>query len=264
MNILDTIVEHKRVEVLKRKQHRPVSSLNSSPFYGRKANVLDRSPLNNRPGIIAEFKRRSPSRGPINLKADPVHVAGAYREAGVFAMSILTDRHFFGGGLMDLERVRRSYPGMLLLRKDFIIDPYQVHESSAGGADMILLIAAILEPGEVSDLALEAASLGLHVLFEVHNRSELEKYHPAIELVGVNNRDLRSFEVDTAGSLELISHMPEGVIPVSESGLTGVDEIRGLFQSGFRLFLMGEVFMKEQDPGEACRKLTGQIWNDEA
>jgi indole-3-glycerol phosphate synthase len=255
MNILDGIVEQKRVELLKRKQKRPLSDLATFPFYRRVCNVISLPESAEMPGIIAEFKRKSPSRGPIHMEADPVEVAAAYEAAGVAAMSILTDRNFFGGSFMDLKQVRESSPGLVLLRKDFIIDPYQLHEASAYGADMILLIAAILDRREIEELSLEATSLGLNILFEVHNEEELEKYHPDIKYVGVNNRDLKTFRVDTARSLELIGQMPPGVVPVSESGLSSPNEIRNLAEAGYRLFLMGETFMKEKDPGLACRRL---------
>ena len=259
MNILDAIVEHKRVEVLKRKQKRPLDSLNSSPFYRRLTNAIDPSLLEGRPGIIAEFKRQSPSKGPINVEADPVVVANAYHSAGAAAVSILTDRDFFGGSFQDLQRVRESTFDGVLLRKDFIIDPYQLHEASAYGADMVLLIASILERNEVADLALEAESLGLNVLFEVHRADELEKYHSAIGYVGVNNRNLKTFKVDTSLSLDLIGQMPEGIVPVSESGLSNVEEIKKLFMAGYQMFLMGEAFMREQDPGMACVNLIKQL-----
>lgn len=259
MTILDAIVEHKRIEVLKRKQKRPLSNLNTFACYRRKTNILDPGSLDKAPGIIAEFKRKSPSRGSINMQADPVAVAQAYRDAGVRAMSILTDPHFFGGSFSDLLQVRESQPDMVLLRKDFIIDPYQLHEASAYGADMILLIAAILDKDEVRDLALEAASLGLQILFEVHEEAELEKYHEAIGFVGVNNRDLNTFRVDTSRSLDLIGKMPEGITPVSESGISRKEEIFRLWEAGFRLFLMGESFMRMPDPGAACKTMIEEL-----
>ncbi len=259
MNILDAIVENKRVEVLKRRQKRPLSNLSTFPFYGRKTNFIDLEVLKKRPGIIAEFKRKSPSKGHINMGADPVKVAGAYSDAGVSAMSILTDRNYFGGSFTDLISVRECHPDLVLLRKDFIIDPYQLHESSAYGSDMVLLIAAILERNEVADLALEASSLGLKVLFEVHGEDELEKYHNSIGFVGVNNRDLKSFNVDLNRSIKLIGQMPKGITPVSESGLGNENEIRRLWEAGFKLFLMGESFMKEQEPGRACKLLIERL-----
>lgn len=258
MNILDAIVEHKKVEVLKRKQKRPLSDLGTFPHYRRRVNPIS-LPEPGKAGIIAEFKRQSPSRGRLNMDSDPAEVAVAYQEAGVSMMSVLTDRKFFGGSFRDLSAAREACPGLPLLRKDFIIDPYQVHEASAYGADMILLIAAILGKQELSDLAEEARALGMHVLLEVHNAVELEKYVPSIKFVGVNNRDLKTFRVDTVRSLDLIGLMPEGVVPVSESGLSTPAEIRLLSEAGFRLFLMGELFMKQADPGEACRKFIDKI-----
>jgi indole-3-glycerol phosphate synthase len=259
MNILDTIVEHKRGEVLARKQKQPLASLLASPFYRRKSNEISLAQEGGLPAIIAEFKRSSPSKGAINLKADPLKVAGSYQTAGVAAMSILTDSHFFGGSLGDLRQVRESFPELVLLRKDFIIDPYQLHEASAIGADMVLLIAAILEQRELEELALEAVSLGLNILFEVHDAAELEKHHPAMKYVGVNNRDLKTFHVDTGRSLDLIHRMPAGVVPVSESGLSRPGEITKLHKAGYQLFLMGEAFMKEKDPGAACKLFMEQL-----
>ena len=258
-NILDTIVEQKRVEVLKSKKVCPLSKLVSFESYRRKTNVIVFPEANEKPGIIAEFKRQSPSRGLIHPDADPVEVAIAYDAAGVSAMSVLTDQSFFGGSLMDLKRVREACPRLVLLRKDFIIDPYQLHEASAYGADMVLLIAAILDQGEVEELALEAALLGLNTLFEVHHKGELEKYHKEIKFVGVNNRDLKTFKVNTGRSHELIGAFPPGVVPVSESGLSDPEEIRRLSKVGYSLFLMGENFMKEKDPGAACQRFINKI-----
>jgi len=252
MNILQAISEHKKVEILKRKQKRPLSDLTSFPHYHRPTLSISRELLEEGPGIIAEFKRQSPSRGPINREADPVEVAGGYRAAGVAAMSILTDRDFFGGSFQDLRGVRERYDDLVLLRKDFILEPYQLHEARAYGADMVLLIAALLERKEVEELALEAHSLGLGVLFEVHGEGELEKYHPSIGYVGINNRDLTTFRVDTRLGRDMLKQLPAGALPVSESGISGVEEVKQLYEAGFRLFLMGETFMKQSDPGRAC------------
>lgn len=259
MNILDAIVEHKKVEVLMRKQKRPLDNLKSLPFYSRACNEIGSSILGKGPGVIAEFKRKSPSKGTIHPDADPVEVASVYQEAGAAATSILTDRNFFGGSFRDLQRVREAAPELVLLRKDFIIDSYQLHETKAYGADMVLLIAANLEKNQVEELALEARSLGLQVLFEVHSAEELEKYHPAIRYVGVNNRNLKTFSVDTGLSLKIIGQLPEGVVPVSESGLSDPEEILKLHRAGYKLFLMGEAFMREADPGEACKKLINRL-----
>lgn len=259
MNILDAIVEKKKKEVLQRKQKMPLSSLGALEFYRRKTNKVKLPASGEKAGIIAEFKRQSPSRGLLHPEAVAKKVAVAYEAAGARAMSILTDQEFFGGSLNDLKEVRQACPGLVLLRKDFILDPYQLHEASAYGADLVLLIASILESREVEDLSLEAASLGLDVLFEIHHPRELEKHHPDIAYVGVNNRDLKTFRVDTAKSLELISSMPPGVVPVSESGISRPEEVRRLKKAGYQLFLMGENFMKEKDPGEACRRFIEKL-----
>ena len=259
MNVLDSILEHKRVEILKRKQKRSLSDLSTFPEYGRKTNRIEIPEKGTGPGIIAEFKRKSPSRGDINLELEPVEVAKGYADAGATAMSILTDRDFFGGSLLHLQKVRRFLPGLTLLRKDFIIDPYQLHETSAYGADLVLLIASILDKSEVKDLALEASSLSLQVLFEVHELAELEKYHDSIGLVGVNNRDLKTFRVNIERSIELIPHIPEGTIPVAESGIHGKSEIDLLQKAGFKLFLIGEAFMKQRDPGLACKSFINNL-----
>jgi indole-3-glycerol phosphate synthase len=262
MKLLDAIIEHKRIEVMKRRRKRPLSELNDFPFYGRSTHTIDLAALKGKPGIIAEFKRKSPSLGNIRMEADPVVVAEGYRSAGAVAMSILTDRDFFGGSFRDLSGVRSAQPDFPLLRKDFIIDPYQVHEASAYGADMILLIAAILEKSQVADLAVEAKGLGLDVLFEVHRPDELEKYDPSIAYVGVNNRDLNSLRVDTSRSMELAGKLPSGVTAVSESGISSREEIKKLTEAGFSLFLIGEHFMRQQDPGLACRKFIEDLMRD--
>ena len=258
MNILDAIVEHKRIEVMKRKQKRPLSMLQSFPNYGRKVNSIT-LPDSGKAGIIAEFKRQSPSKGPLNMEAEPQEVASGYQAAGVSVMSVLTDRKFFGGSFQDLSAVRESCPELPLLRKDFMIDPYQVHEAKAYGADMILLIAAILGKQELADLAEEARSLDLHVLLEVHDAYELEKHVPSIGFVGVNNRDLKTFRVDTRRSMDLVGQMPPGVVAVSESGISKVEEIDKLSLAGYKLFLMGERFMKQSDPGLACRDFMDKL-----
>ncbi|HDR68257.1 MAG TPA: indole-3-glycerol phosphate synthase TrpC [Bacteroidaceae bacterium] len=253
MTISDTIIEHKKVEILKRKRKRRIQDLEEFELYNRSPLKICREVSDTGPGIIAEFKRRSPSRGTINEEANPVIVSKGYINAGAAAVSILTDRDFFGGSFHDLESVKKENPEICLLRKDFILDPYQVHESKAYGADIILLIAALLSPEAVRDLSFLAFSLGLQVLFEVHDRGDIDKYAEGIDLVGVNNRNLRDFTVDIRHSLELIDHLPDGVLTVSESGIKGKEEIDVLFNRGFKFFLIGETFMKESDPGEACK-----------
>ena len=256
MTILDTIVANKRSEVHRRKSKYLRTDLEQFPLFNREINKL-REP--DGPGIIAEFKRKSPSKGSINASADPARVASGYRDAGAIAMSVLTDREFFGGSFKDLQAVRTAEPELPLLRKDFMIEPYQLYEAKAYGADIILLIAAILDKVQIRDLAQKAAGLGLQVLLEVHSAEELECWDPAIELVGVNNRNLKDFSVDTDRSLELLPYFPEGVIAVSESGLSDPAGVIRLHRAGFNLFLMGENFMKQHDPGKACRDFIREL-----
>ncbi len=254
--ILDTIVEHKYMEVLKRKTRKPLDQLKLKPFYSR--TPVD--PLVNfrldSPNIIAEFKRRSPSKGSLSEIISPAPVVKAYRDGGAAASSILTDRDFFGGSFKDLENVRNIVEGFPLLRKDFMIDPYQVHEAKAYGADIILLIASILDKYTVREMTETALSLGLSVLLEVHSEEELDKWIPGIALVGVNNRDLNNFSVNIERSMELFPKMPAETFRISESGLQDPEDVKLLFNAGFRGFLMGERFMKTDDPG---RSLAGFI-----
>lgn len=253
MTILDTIKEHKRMEVLKRKGRKPLEQLRMKPFYER--TPLDPSGFfdTGRPCIIAEYKRKSPSKGVLSDSVNPVPVVRGYKEGGASAASILTDRDFFGGSFRDLENVKVSVPELPLLRKDFVIDPYQVHEAKAYGADMILLIAAILKKEQVRELTNVAVSLGLHVLLEVHDEGELDHWIPEIRMVGVNNRDLRHFSVDLQRSLDLAPKLPQEVFRVSESGLHEPNDLVNLFNVGYNGFLMGERFMKTPDPGAALK-----------
>src|SRR6056297_3428427 len=200
--ILDTITEHKRMEVLKRKRRKPLKELFQKPHYMREPLDVISAFNKGLPSVIAEFKRKSPSRGALlKGEVDPVTVVNGYKNGGAVCASILTDRDFFGGSFRDLERVKLAVPDMPLLRKDFMIDEYQLHEAKAYGADVILLIASILERHEVKTLATLAASIGLTVLLEVHTKGELEKWDPAIGMVGVNNRNLKDFSVDINRSL---------------------------------------------------------------
>jgi indole-3-glycerol phosphate synthase len=251
--ILDTITEHKRMEVLKRKGRKPLEALEKKPLYERTpldpARFFDRS----RPGIIAEYKRKSPSKGVLSASINPVPVVHAYKEGGASAASILTDRDFFGGSFRDLENVKNAAIDLPLLRKDFMIDPYQVHEAKAYGADIILLIAAILDRQQTEELATLALSLGLSVLLEVHDEKELDHWVPGIAMVGVNNRDLRTFEVDLQRSVDLAPKLPGEALKVSESGLHEPKDVLNLFKEGYNGFLMGERFMKTEDPGVALK-----------
>jgi len=250
MNILDKIIEHKRVEVAQRKEAIPVAKLESSPLFGRRALSLKQFLTDpSRTGIIAEFKRRSPSRGVINDQVDVVTVTKGYAAAGASCLSVLTDTAFFGGSSEDLQRARVNE--IPILRKDFIIDEYQIIEAKAIGADVILLIAACLTPEEVQRLAEFARGLGLEVLLEIHNEEELKHICEATEIVGVNNRDLKTFTVDIQRSIDLSKKIPEDKILVAESGISKIETILHMKDAGFTGFLIGENFMKEKDPEAA-------------
>lgn len=249
VSVLDTIIEHKKMEVLKRKSRKPLQQLKEKPFYSRTSAAPSGFFLPGEPGIIAEFKRKSPSRGTISDVIDPAGVVRAYKEGGARVSSVLTDRDFFGGSFRDLESVRAAVGDFPLLRKDFIIDSYQVHEAKAYGADIILLIAAVLDKKKIGELAAEASSLGLSVLLEVHSEEEIEKWVPGIEMVGVNNRDLRDFTVDIQRSVELFPKLPKEALLISESGIYAPSDVKMLYNVGFHGFLIGERFMRDPDPG---------------
>ena len=252
MTILDTIIEHKRMEVMKRKGRRSLEQIIARPLYKREPLRARDFFYRNDFNIIAEFKRKSPSKGILNQAIDPVPIVEAYKQEAA-AVSILTDRNFFGGSFKDLESSKLRVDNIPLLRKDFIIDPYQVHEAKAYGADIILLIAAVLSRNETCELTQLATDLGLSVLLEVHNREESGHWIPGIDLVGVNNRDLKSFQTDVSRSLDMLPHLPEEAIKVSESGLHEPLEVKKLQEAGYHAFLMGEHFMATDDPGKALR-----------
>ena len=258
MNILDTIIEYKRSEVRKRKSETSVSELRKSEFFRRKALSMKQALLDeNKTGIIAEFKRRSPSKGVINDYADIVKVTSAYAKNGASGLSVLTDSTFFGGCAQDLKKARPNE--VPILRKDFIIDEYHVTETKAMGADVILLIAACLTPAEVKNLACLARSLHLEVLLEIHDDSELEHICDEIDLVGVNNRDLKTFEVDIERSIALAKKIPADKIKIAESGISTIENVVQFRENGFSGFLIGEYFMKETDPAIAFAEFVKQL-----
>ena len=200
-------------------------------------------------GIIAEFKRKSPSKGFINRDADIRKVTNVYTKYGASGLSVLTDNHFFGGNAEDLIIARENE--IPVLRKDFIIDPYQLHVSKAMGADVVLLIAACLSKAKVKSLASSAKKLGLEVLLEIHDEKELDHICTDIEMVGINNRNLKNFEVDISRSIKLSKLIPADKIKIAESGITDIETIRIFKEAGYKGFLIGEMFMKEKDPGKA-------------
>jgi indole-3-glycerol phosphate synthase len=247
MNILERIIESKREEVESRRFAVPVAELEANELYSRKTISLKQF-LNDtsKTGIIAEFKRKSPSKGIINDKADVVEVTKAYADNGASCLSVLTDEIYFGGTSSDLIKARINE--VPILRKDFIIDEYQITEAKSIGADVILLIAACLSPAEVQRLAGFAKSLQLEVLLELHDEEELGHICDETEIVGINNRNLKTFEVDIERSLRMAEKIPAGKIKVAESGISSVENILLFKQHGFKGFLIGENFMKVENP----------------
>ncbi|MFV0573162.1 MAG: indole-3-glycerol phosphate synthase TrpC [Xanthomarina gelatinilytica] len=253
MNILDKIVAGKRIEVTLRKQLIPVSQLEQSVLFERPTISLA-SKLKSTTGIIAEHKRRSPSKSVINQNLNVFDVAKGYENAGVCGMSVLTDPKYFGGSLDDLLLARASC-NLPLLRKEFIIDEYQILEAKAYGADVILLIAAILTKEEIKQFSELAKSMNLDVLLEVHNEEELHKsMMPSLDMFGVNNRNLKTFDVSLDTSKTLSQMIPNEFVKVSESGIGSVDAIKELQPFGYKGFLIGENFMKTDDPGKSAAK----------
>jgi indole-3-glycerol phosphate synthase len=257
-NILDQIIAYKREEIRVRRLKVTEDQLKGSRFYGRETISLRRSleePSST--GIIAEFKRRSPSRGIINRDANVADVTGGYTRSGAAALSVLTDDHFFGGSSDDLISARTNQ--IPILRKDFVIDEYQILESRAIGADAILLIAACLEPRRVEELAAFARSIQLEVLLEIHNEEELEHICPEAGLVGVNNRDLKTFTVDLNRSVELAGKIPVDKVRISESGISDPGTIARLRSYGYQGFLLGEHFMKDENPTMAFASFVNKL-----
>lgn len=252
MNILETIIAQKRIEVDARKREIKTWELEKRPLFQKaplslKAFIKD----NQKTGIIAEYKRQSPSKGIINNTATVEEVTIAYARYGASGISVLTDEQFFGGCLQDLEKA--TINEVPLLRKDFTIDDYQLVEAKAYGASVILLIAACLTPQEVKSLTRSAKDLGLEVLLELHDENELDHICTEVDLVGINNRNLKTFTVDLEQSIKLAQQIDDGFIKVAESGISSVDNIMYLKQHGFEGFLIGENFMKQEDPGAAFK-----------
>jgi indole-3-glycerol phosphate synthase len=210
-------------------------------------------------GIIAEFKQKSPSKGEINFKVKVEEVTKDYANAGVAGISVLTDYEYFGGSLENLVKARETNPEISILRKDFMIDSYQIVEAKAHGADVILLIAACLEKEQAELLAKKAKELGMEVLMEVHNAEELEKVNNFVDIVGVNNRDLKTFTMDVETSVQLSKLIPDKFVKISESGLDSAKTIHYLRENGFKGFLIGETFMKTENPGEVCRMFIKEL-----
>ena len=259
-NILDKIVDKKKLEIISAKADVKISILERSDYFARECYSLrDFILSDDLTGIIAEFKRVSPSKGIINDRVSVAEVTSGYVSAGASALSVLTDESFFGGKKEDLLEARKLNQ-IPILRKDFMLEEYQVLEAKAWGADIILLIASILTPSQIQNLAKFAKSLNLNVLLEVHNLEELERsLCNELDAVGVNNRNLGTFQVTVEHSYNLLSKIPDQFLKISESGLSDPKTVADLKKAGFNGFLIGENFMKEADPGRAMKEFVRQI-----
>ena len=260
-NILAKIVDHKKIEVAERKGQLSVAQLEAMPLFTSQSRSLKSNLMNPAlTGIIAEFKRQSPSKGVINDTASVADVSNAYTQFGAAGISVLTDSAFFGGTIDDLSvAVKNPIP---VLRKEFIIDEFQLIEAKAFGASVILLIAACLNPSSTNALAKFAKSLGLEVLLEIHDKDELGHISEAVDFVGINNRSLKSFEVNIEHSLQLKNQLPKNILSIAESGIYSVETFKLLKKEGFDGFLMGEYFMKQAHPAAAFEAFVKSIKTD--
>lgn len=260
MNILDQIIAHKKTEVEDRKRITSVKSLEKSIYFSKPNISLKKSLLDpSKTGIIAEFKKRSPSKGIINANVTVEEVVKGYEDAGASAVSVLTDIQFFGGSDEDLLHAR-DVINIPILRKEFIIDEYQIVEAKAMGANIILLIAAVLSPERIQQLASFTKSLGMEILLEVHDEEELlRSCCDEIDAVGINNRNLKTFQVDIQTSIKLAELIPDRFLKVSESGIESPEVILKLKEHGFRGFLIGEYFMKAASPADRIKAFVNDI-----
>ena len=252
MNILDKIIIDKKREVELKKSIIPVSQLEASVLFNSRTYSMSKLIKNSPVGIIAEHKRRSPSKDNINNNHSVEDVVLGYQNAGACGISVLTDAKYFGGSLDDLLLAKAAV-NIPLLRKEFIVDEYQILEAKAHGADVILLIASVLTREEIKNLSEFGQSLGLEILLEVHNLEELEKsILPSLDMIGVNNRNLKTFEVNLDYSKQLAAKIPDDFVKISESGISSVEAVKELQQYGYQGFLMGEHFMKTENPGKTA------------
>lgn len=259
MNILNKIIEQKKIEVAEAKKKVSLEELQDAELFNRKTFSLKES-VKSGSGIISEFKRKSPSKGIINDQADVLQVTQSYEKFGASGISILTDKEFFGGNLEDILKVR-SKISIPILRKDFMIDKYQFYEAKANGADVILLIASCLSPTQVQEFTGLSHELGLEVLLEIHTEEELKYFNKNIDLVGINNRNLKDFKVDLQHSVNLKNLLPKETLSVAESGIYSIEDFRFLKDKGFDGFLMGEYFMRNKNPGNAFEDFIVEVRN---
>ncbi len=259
MNILDQIITDKKREVILKKSIIPILQLENSILFERNTVSLSNNLRKSDTGIIAEHKRRSPSKPNINNKFTVEEVVKGYENAGACGISVLTDGKYFGGSLDDLLLARASV-NIPLLRKEFIVDEYQIIEAKAHGADLILLIAAVLTREEIKHLSEFAKALNLEVLLEIHNLKELQKsIMSSLDLIGVNNRNLKTFEVSLDFSKELADQIPNDFVKVSESGISSIEAIKELKPYGYKGFLIGENFMKTENAGKSAKEFINSL-----
>ena len=262
MKILDKIVKDKTEEILKLSISNPISSLENEKLFSRKCISLKESISRSASGIICEFKRRSPSNNNINNKSTISEVVKGYQKAGAAGLSILTNKKYFDGDIQDIIEVR-SISEIPILRKEFIISEYQIIEAKSIGADAILLIASILTSEDVLNYSSLAKSLGLEVLVEVHTYEELKKVSGNyIDIIGVNNRNLDTLKIDLNHSIEIYKEIPDEFLKISESGISKVESIHKLKKVGYQGFLIGENFMKSNNPMEAAHNFIKQVENE--
>ena len=257
MTILEKIIAAKKLEVERARQSCPTRMLERSSFFSTASKSLSDALLTTEQmGIIAEIKRKSPSKGVFKEEIDVVELSVGYRKAGASALSILTDQNFFGGSNDDLRLARQHNEDCPVLRKDFVVSEYQVIEAKSIGADAVLLLANVLTAKDIKKFADLARSLTMEVLLEVHNGEELDScFCDAVRLVGVNNRNLKDFTVDLENSFKMASLIPDSLVKVAESGLGDSTTIVALREAGYRGFLIGETFMKHDNPAQACAEL---------
>lgn len=257
-DILSEIIANKRFEVDLQKQAISIGQLREGIEGIPPSRSMKRALASSDSGIIAEFKRRSPSKGWIKQEACPEEIVPSYVEAGASALSILTDEKFFGGNLKDI-RTARPLVNIPILRKDFIIDEHQLYQAKIVGADAVLLIAAALEQEKCLELAEKAHKLGLEVLLEIHSAEELPYINKDIDMIGINNRNLGTFFTDVENSFRLAGQLPKDAVLVSESGISDPEVVKRLRAAGFKGFLIGETFMKTPQPGETLKNFLQAI-----
>lgn len=261
MTILDKIVENKRAELATMKKELPIEVLKESEYFHRDGFSMKASLTASKSGIISEFKRKSPSKGFIKEGAIVTEITPGYEANGASGISVLADKDFFAGGAADVKAARGVVEHTPILFKEFLIDEYQLYLAKASGADVVLLIASILDVEICHRLALQAKEMGLETLLELYEPEEVGHIFPGVDMVGINNRNLKTFEVDLQASINLCHSIPDEYLKVSESGISNPETVKMLRKEGFQGFLMGENFMKQQDPAKALGEFIDAVTN---